>query len=46
MNMEDTDGVDGQRMAGTDVGLIDYKIRTIITRRERERNDHLRSFYL
>ena len=38
MNMEVTDGVDGQRMVGMDVGLIDYKIRTIITRRERGMN--------
>ena len=29
MNMEVTDGVDGQRMVGMDVGLIDYKIKTI-----------------
>ena len=38
MNMEVTDGVDGQRMVGMDVGLIDYKIRTIITKSERGMN--------
>ena len=38
MNMEVTDGVDGQRMVGMDVGLIDYKIRNIITKSERGMN--------
>ena len=38
MDMEVTEGVDEQRVVGMDVGLIDYKIRTIITKRGRGMN--------
>ena len=40
MNKEITDRLDGQRKVGRNVGLVDYKLRTIITRK-RERNEYL-----